>query len=59
MANNRNERTRSVVLDDAELLSDAAEDCRDQAFIHGIPRLDELATEIERIAAELRATARI
>jgi hypothetical protein len=52
----RNARTRSAVLDDAETISDAAEDCRQQGFIHSINRLEAIAVELDTIAAELRAT---
>jgi hypothetical protein len=52
----KNARTRNAILDDAELLSDAAEDCRQQGFIHSIDRLETIAIEIESIAAELRAS---
>lgn len=52
----KNLRTRSATLDDAEVLSDAAEDCRQQGFIHCIDRLEAIAIELDKIAADLRAT---
>jgi hypothetical protein len=41
----------------AEAISNAAQDLRTQADLHGIDRLQAIATELDIIAAELRATA--
>lgn len=54
--NPRNACTRSAVFDDASKLSAAAEQCRVQAFVYSLDRLEEIAVKLDCIAAELRAT---
>lgn len=52
----RNARTRAAVFDDAGKLSAAAEQCRIQAFVYKLDSLETIATKLDCIAAELRAT---
>jgi hypothetical protein len=52
----RNARTRSAVFNDASKLSQAAEQCRIQAFVYSLDSLETIAIKLDCIAAELRAT---